>query len=267
MVDDDRSLGEELRASLRVAGFDVEAVSLAAGLTPEFLVRFAPGLVLLDAAAGGLQRETVRTIVLGLRVQMGCRLLVMGAPGPALAERARDIGADGAVDKAQLLREPHVVLSPGGARAAPAPQRAPVPPPLPRKEAPPPAIVSMIEEELARLEESKVGPAEPSFHVVVDLFSENNFYITKTTTGRMVGLFVATDLPPPVGATVRLSVVLLGGHRFETRGDVAWVRDRSAFASKLPPGAGVRMLDLVDADKLEVKRFLAQRAPYSYTGA
>jgi Tfp pilus assembly protein PilZ len=268
VVDDDRALGEELRASLRVAGFDAEAVSLAAGLTPDFLARFAPGLVLLDSAAGGLRRDTVRTIVLGLRAQLGCRLLVMGAPGPALAARARDVGADGAVDKALLLQTPHAVLHSEGPRdaAQPAPA-ASQPPPLPRKEAPPPVIVSMIEEELARLGEPGHAAAEPSLHVVVDLFSENNFYITKTTTGRLVGLFVATDLPPAVGTTVRLTVALLGGYRFESRGEVAWVRERSAFASKLPAGAGLRMLQMSDEDKLQVRRFLSQRVPYSYTGA
>jgi len=265
VVDDDRALGEELRASLRVAGFDAEAVSLAAGLTPEFLARFAPGLVLLDAAAGGLRRDTVRTIVLGLRAQLGCRLLVMGAPGPALAARARDVGADGAVDKAVLLQAPHSALSPR-APEPPAPAPAPRPPPLPRREPPPRVIVSMIEEELARFGDAATTAGEPSFHVVVDLFSENNFYMTKTPTGRLVGLFVATDLPPRVGTFVRLTVALLGGYRFETRGEVAWIREHSAFASKLPAGAGLRMLDMSDRDKAQVRAFLAQRAPYSYTG-
>ncbi len=266
MVDDDRALAEELRASLRVAGFDAEAVSLAAGLTPEFLERFAPGLVLLDAAAGGIRRDAVRAVVLGLRTQLGCRLLVMGAQGPALAARAREVGADGAVDKAKLLREPHAALriEPQPRADRQAAQQA-LPPPLPQREPPPPAILSMIEEELARLDS---GPtAAPSFHVVVDLFSENNFYITKTPTGRLVGLFVATDLPPPVGTSVRCSVALLGGHRFETSGEVSWVRERSAFSSKLAAGAGIRMLKLSDQDKQEIRRFLGQRAPYSYTGA
>jgi len=86
VVDDDRAIAEELRGSLRVAGFDAEAVSLAAGLTPEFILRLAPGLVLLDAAAGGFRAETVRAIVLGLRARLGCRLLLMGEPGPALEE-------------------------------------------------------------------------------------------------------------------------------------------------------------------------------------
>ena len=77
----------------------------------------------------------------------------------------------------------------------------------------------------------------------------------------------ATDLPPPVGSEVRLSVALLGGHAFETRAEVTWVREHSAFSSKLPAGAGMRMLDLTDDDKEAIRRFLRQRTPYGYTGA
>lgn len=297
VVDDDRAIAEELRGSLRVAGFDAEAVSLAAGLTPEFILRLAPGLVLLDAAAGGFRAETVRAIVLGLRARLGCRLLLMGEPGPALASRARELGADGAVDKSSLLRDPRGTLgAEDGMRAiaSQGPERTPrpqaladrtpgpgalrpphgdgaqgAPPPLPRPAppaAPAPAIVAMIEEELARLEPGEEGK-EPTFHVVVDLFSENNFYVSKTPTGRLVGIFVATDLPPKVGTLVRLTVVLLGGHRIVTRGEVAWNRGRSTFSSKLPAGAGVRMLDLGPEDKEQIRRFLTQRAPYGYTGA
>lgn len=264
VVEDDRLLAEELRASLRAAGFDAEVVSLAAGLTPEFLARIAPGLILLDASAGGLRAETVRQVVLGMRTRLGARLLLMGAPGPALAARARELGADGAVDKAQLLRDPRLALGAGTAPAA-APAPAPVPPPLPKRAPPPPEIVSMIEEELARLTPGP-GEGEPSFHVVVDLFSENNFFLAKTTAGRLVGIFVATDLPPPVGSIVRLTVVLLGGYRIETRAEVTWTRERSHFSSRLPPGAGMRMLDLSDEDKRRIRHFLTQRAPYSYTG-
>ena len=71
VVEDDRLLAEELRGSLRAAGFDAEVVSLAAGLTPEFLARRAPGLILLDSSAGGLRSETVRAVVLGMRARLG----------------------------------------------------------------------------------------------------------------------------------------------------------------------------------------------------
>lgn len=278
VVDDDRAMGEEIRASLRLAGFDAEAVSLAAGLTPDFLLRIAPGLVLMDAAAGGYEKETVRRIVLGLRARLGCRLLLMGAPGPVLASRARELGADGAVDKAGLLRDPRATLETDTGRRQenrkmerqPAAGASPVPaipPPLPQRPTPSPpapAIVAMIEEELARLETTETS--EPHFHVVVDLFSENNFYLSKTPTGRLVGIFVATDLPPPVGSTVRLSIVLLGGHRIETRGTVAWTRGRSSFSSKLPAGAGIRMHDLQSVDKEQIRTFLSQRVPYGTAG-
>lgn len=260
MVDDEPALGEELRSRLRAAGYDAEAVSTAVGLTAEFLERLAPGLVLLDAGAGGSRTGLVRTIVRGLRERTGSRLLLMGPAGPGLARAAQEIGADGSVDKAQLFASPSAALGP----ASPEEDRR-RPPPLPPPPAPSPEILSMIEEELARLRETE--PRQPpTFHAVVDLFSDNNFYVSKTATGRLVGIFVATHLPPPVGTVVHLTVAMLGGHRFETRGEVIWTRERAAYGNRLAPGAGIRMLDLREEDKEAIRAFLRQRAPITYTG-
>lgn len=252
VVDDDAAVREELRARLLAAGYDAEGVSMAAGFTPEFLVRLAPGLVLVDRSTSA---PVVRSVVASLRKHLRTRLLVMGPAGPSLDQFAREVGADGAVDKARLR------IDPAGSLAG-------RPPPLPPRPKPPPEILSMIEEELARLQAEESIEAPPVYTVAVDLFSEHNFYLTKTPTGRLVGLFVATSMPPPVGTLVGLSVALLGGHRFTTRGEVAWVHERfgEAVPSRLPPGAGIRLLDLTDEDKQAIRRFLSQRTPYATAG-
>lgn len=49
------------------------------------------------------------------------------------------------------------------------------------------------------------------------------------------GLFVSTDVPPPVGSTIELELMLPGGQRIRTPGMVRW--SRPSFDSS--PGCGI----------------------------
>lgn len=252
IIDDDRRSREELRVRLHAGGHDAEGISSEAGLTPDILELLRPELVLLDAWTGGERRDVARAVVRECREQMGFRLVLMGdGPEGSLRELARRVGADAWTSKDGLISDPERVLGTGP------------PPPPPR--AGDSRLLSMIEEEIA-LSEPQGPPGVPFYEVEVTLFSEHNFYVAKTPTGQQVGLFVATALPPPVGTAVRAGLSLPRSRRFETRGEVIWVRPRPVLGGRLPPGAGLRLLDLGEGEKAAIRAFLQERAPFSYTG-
>jgi uncharacterized protein (TIGR02266 family) len=74
------------------------------------------------------------------------------------------------------------------------------------------------------------------------------------------GAFVATHMVRPVGEVVELSVYTAEGNvLFKGIGEVRWLRNHNEV-SDLPPGMGVKFLELESAARHRMEGFLVQAA-------
>ena len=75
------------------------------------------------------------------------------------------------------------------------------------------------------------------------------------------GLFVATDMAPPVGQVVELQLVLIGREPFKVLARVSWFNDpESPKAPDLPQGFGIQVTRIGLAEKLAIVDLL-KRTP------
>ena len=75
------------------------------------------------------------------------------------------------------------------------------------------------------------------------------------------GLFVETDKPSPVGTLFTLEIEIPGEREVASAaGRVTWVREAPSADGK-PPGMGVTFIDVDDAVRASIGRFLAREAP------
>jgi uncharacterized protein (TIGR02266 family) len=98
----------------------------------------------------------------------------------------------------------------------------------------------------------------------VTMSSDHNFYAGFAENISSGGLFVATYVRRPKGD--RMEIVLnLPGHPEPIRaiGEVRWVREFSE-RSNVPPGLGVRFVELPDGAAAAIDRFLKDREPLFY---
>lgn len=104
---------------------------------------------------------------------------------------------------------------------------------------------------------------DPRYSVDLDvsLGSDHNFYSGFAENLSIGGVFVATHLLRPVGARIEFSIHLpdMDGAVVGT-GEVRWVRDFNE-RSDLPPGMGIRFLELNAGSNELIGRFLEQREP------
>jgi uncharacterized protein (TIGR02266 family) len=100
----------------------------------------------------------------------------------------------------------------------------------------------------------------------VGLDTGSNFYggfAFDLSTG---GLFVTLyDRFPKVGEEVDLTFTLPHGSRMEVKAVVRWHRPEGT-AEDLPPGVGVQFLDLPEAAREGIERFVAGRDPIFFEG-
>ncbi|HVW30176.1 MAG TPA: TIGR02266 family protein [Polyangiaceae bacterium] len=106
----------------------------------------------------------------------------------------------------------------------------------------------------------------PRFSVDLDvtMSSDHNFYAGFAENISSGGLFVATYVKRPKGD--RLDIVInIPGHPEPIRvvGEVRWSRDYSEH-SNVPPGLGVRFVDLPERDAKAIEMFLKDREPLFY---
>lgn len=95
----------------------------------------------------------------------------------------------------------------------------------------------------------------------ITFFSDDNFYQGFSENISEGGLFVVTYLPRKCGDVITVRFTLPGiEHTLEARAEVRWVR-ASVPERHLPPGLGVRFLDLSQADRAIVERFVRKREP------
>jgi uncharacterized protein (TIGR02266 family) len=95
----------------------------------------------------------------------------------------------------------------------------------------------------------------------VSLESESNFYMGLTENLSEGGLFIATHFFKPIGTRIEVSFKLPKyPEPIRAKGVVRWVRIYSE-ASDAPPGMGVRFEQIAERDAMQIRDFLAQRAP------
>jgi uncharacterized protein (TIGR02266 family) len=125
------------------------------------------------------------------------------------------------------------------------------------------AAVAGPEAQEARFRREQRGHQRVDLEAVVTLESDHNFYTGLTRDISAGGLFVATHALRPVGARLRVRFSLPGASApIEADAEVRWVRD-SRF-STLPPGMGLRFVNVSGAALLAVSRFVQQRDTIFY---
>ncbi len=96
--------------------------------------------------------------------------------------------------------------------------------------------------------------------VAVDLESEHNFYAGITNNISEGGLFVATAVPPPLGAVAEIHLTLPGEpNPFAIRGVVRWLRDAAQSNEDAPVGCGVQWLEMSRDAFNAIRAFVTQR--------
>lgn len=94
--------------------------------------------------------------------------------------------------------------------------------------------------------------------------SEDNFYQGFSENISEGGLFVVTYLPRRCGDVITVRFTLPGlGRLIEARAEVRWQR-QGHDDRDVAPGLGVRFLDLTEADRAVIERFVGKREPLFY---
>ncbi len=94
--------------------------------------------------------------------------------------------------------------------------------------------------------------------------SDSNFFVGFKGDIARGGLFIATYLDLKVGEVLAVSLSLPGialPQRLNC--EVSWVREQNAL-SNVPPGAGVRFIDLAPETKALIQRFITHRPAMFY---
>jgi uncharacterized protein (TIGR02266 family) len=102
--------------------------------------------------------------------------------------------------------------------------------------------------------------------IEVSLESEHNFYAGITGNVSMGGVFVATYMPPPMGAEVEMLLQLENHEPVKLRGIVCWVRGPKQASADAPAGCGLRWIDLPDGAEKIISRFVDKRDTILYDG-
>lgn len=97
-----------------------------------------------------------------------------------------------------------------------------------------------------------------ALEVEVTLESEHNFYAGIAGNVSEGGVFVATHVPPPVGATVEVHL-RLQGDRYDIEGVVCWTRDATQSSEFIPAGCGIRWLRISEAALRAIAEFVGDR--------
>ncbi len=103
-----------------------------------------------------------------------------------------------------------------------------------------------------------------TFETEVSFHGEHNFFTGFSEDISEGGLFVTTYDVKPLGTRVDLTFGLPCGHVVRCEGEVRWIREPSEDPDAPPPGMGVRFLDLAEADREVIQRYIAQRTPLFY---
>ncbi len=103
----------------------------------------------------------------------------------------------------------------------------------------------------------------PRYAVELDVSvgSDHNFYAGFIENMSVGGVFMATHLLKPLGELMELTIHLPGHEEpVHARGEVRWVREYNE-ANNVPPGMGIRFVEVDAASMQAIDRFLASRDP------
>lgn len=115
---------------------------------------------------------------------------------------------------------------------------------------------SSTESRAAVSERARAYP-RASVTLEISLSSEHNFWSGLTLNVSEGGVFVATHQKVPVGTLLSLSMTLPDGRPpIVALGEVCWTRSYGGD-DDIPPGFGVRFVDVAEADLARVRRFVA----------
>lgn len=95
----------------------------------------------------------------------------------------------------------------------------------------------------------------------VSLGSDHNFYVGFVENMSAGGVFIATHMLKAVGEIFELSIHIPSSEAvISGTGEVRWVREYSE-RSNVPPGMGVRFIQLAPGSVEAIEQFLARREP------
>ena len=227
------------------------------------VVMVAPSREVVEplAAVAGAERALARADLLS-------RPAALSEPAPPRPHAAR---TDPPRPRAPVAHGPAPIAA---APPSPAPPRAPsiVPPSLAEADEPPPRapprtpprtapdLMSLIDEELVE-DRRRPPPVNATVEVSVSLVSEHNFYVGATRRIDSGGVFIATAMPPPVGTRIQVRLGLADGRRLDLEGEVAFLRSKSATTGRQPAGCGVRLPSLPGWSIDAIERFFQARQP------
>lgn len=98
--------------------------------------------------------------------------------------------------------------------------------------------------------------------VDVDFSSESNFYNGFMENISQGGLFVATWELRKLGERVKLKFRLPDSTELiECDGEVRWLREQNQDTPEVPPGLGIRFVDMTPAQQSRVEEFIREREP------
>ncbi len=115
-----------------------------------------------------------------------------------------------------------------------------------------------------RIEAEPDGRREHPRHGVdldVSLGTDHNFYAGFAENLSAGGIFVATHLIKPVGEIIEFTINLPSSETpVRGRGEVRWIREFNE-RSNVPPGMGIRFIELEPGSAETIEKFLRYRDP------
>jgi uncharacterized protein (TIGR02266 family) len=121
--------------------------------------------------------------------------------------------------------------------------------------------------QVARFTEVGVSEVRRAARYAVDLDvtmgSEHNFYAGFVENVSQGGIFIATHISRAVGDLIEFSINLPGLETVRGVGEVRWVRVFSE-GSNVPPGLGLRFVELSPGAHEGITEFLKNRDPLFY---
>jgi hypothetical protein len=289
VADEDVALCALLAELLAGEGRVIDVIDCVEGLTAEMIALSQPRLVILNPRTGNLPLGELQKLVADVRTMTSARFILMLSEADSRDQAALQqmLRVDGTVPIQTLLRDPLAQLVEQHVSGLlPAPSTSslkkvdqfsvddilglelddkPLPKPqvsshssaLAAASRPAKDLTLLIEEELEKAGQD--GPQKLSFTVALDTLGDANLVDRKD--GTVIGVYVPTVYPPPLGALARVTMTFPWQESVVAEGVVVWTRADDPFSRRRRLGVGVIIArqspEFVDA----AKRFASLRKP------
>ncbi|MBK7584606.1 MAG: TIGR02266 family protein [Myxococcales bacterium] len=109
--------------------------------------------------------------------------------------------------------------------------------------------------------DNRRGNARFAVELDVSISSDHNFYAGFTENLSAGGIFVATHALKAAGSLIELCIFLPGASgAIRGKGEVRWIRNYQE-GGDVPPGMGIRFVELEAGSPERIESFLRQREP------